>query len=53
MKTILKKEEKQSVDEVLNFAKSLNVNEQEAFKSWISGYEFATQLYKGKEKQVN
>ncbi|MBY6930979.1 hypothetical protein [Clostridium botulinum] len=48
MQVILKKEEKPQVDEIFDFIKSLNMEEQKDFKSFIDGYKFAKQMEKGK-----
>ncbi|WP_205456035.1 hypothetical protein [Clostridium botulinum] len=48
MQVIFKKEEKPQVDEIFDFIKSLNMEEQKDFKSFIDGYKFAKQMEKGK-----
>ncbi|MBY6931057.1 hypothetical protein [Clostridium botulinum] len=48
MQVILKKEEKPQVDEMFDFIKSLNIEEQKGFKSFIDGYRFAKQMEKSK-----
>lgn len=53
MNIILSKEEKSSVDKVLNFVKSLNLKEKNEFDSFMAGFNSASQLYKEKRKEVN
>lgn len=48
MQVILRKEEKEQADEIFDFIKSLNMEEQKDFKSFIDGYRFAKQMEKGK-----
>lgn len=48
MEFVLKKEEKQNVDEIFEFLKSLNPDEQKGFKSFIDGFRFAKELEKAK-----
>ncbi|CAI3543045.1 MULTISPECIES: hypothetical protein [Clostridium] len=49
MEVILKSENKSEVNEMLDFIKSLNSEEQQAFKYLIDGYRFAKALEKRKE----
>ena len=53
MKITLRKDEKSSVDKVLNFIKSLNSNEKNEFDSFMAGFNSASQMYKEQRKEVN
>ncbi|MPM10408.1 hypothetical protein SDC9_56740 [bioreactor metagenome] len=53
MEVILKKEQKQETNEMIDFFKKLNQKEKEAFEIFMDGFKFARQLDLKTEKTVN
>lgn len=52
-KTIMTKEEKPSVDTIINLIKSLNLEQQKDFDKFMDGFNLAVQIFKGKEPVKN